>query len=218
MCDRHVIVLTVLFIPLAVALLVLHEAILLAIGDFLMVQDDLHPADVIHVIAGDDYRTDYAIHLYKQGYAKRIFFTGGWCVFHRYWHGQHAMERAQAQGVPAPAIAVDESPVSSTYSEALRLKEFAAQSEVPIYSVIVVSDAYHMRRARWTYRQVLGNQVDLQMAPVPFELTPYQRRWWTDEPSRKYVKEEYMKLLYYYARYGVGWQPLANWLASFDVD
>jgi len=37
------------------------------IGDFLVVEDDLRPADVIHIIAGDDYRTDYAIQLYQQG-------------------------------------------------------------------------------------------------------------------------------------------------------
>jgi len=43
------------------------DRILLAVGDFLVVQDELKPVDVIHVIAGDDYRTDYAIQLYKQG-------------------------------------------------------------------------------------------------------------------------------------------------------
>src|SRR6185369_3491184 len=60
-------------------LFLFREQWLIAIGNFLIVDDKLHPADVIHVIAGDDYRTDYAIQLYKQGYAKTIFFTGGWC-------------------------------------------------------------------------------------------------------------------------------------------
>ena len=71
------------------------EPILLAVGDFLVIQDRLQPADVIHVISGLDERTDYAIQLYKQGYGKTIFFTGGWCFFHGYYHGQHGAERAR---------------------------------------------------------------------------------------------------------------------------
>lgn len=35
------------------------ERILLAIGDFLMIQDELKPADVIHVTAGEINRVDY---------------------------------------------------------------------------------------------------------------------------------------------------------------
>ena len=133
-----------------------HEQILLAIGNFLVIRDELQPADAIHVIAGDDYRTDYGIELYKKGYGKLIFFTGGWCIFHHYYHGQHGKERSINQGVPIDAIAIDESKVTSTYSEAVRFKEFVAQSRVPIKSIIVVSDPYHMRRSRWTYQRGSG--------------------------------------------------------------
>jgi uncharacterized SAM-binding protein YcdF (DUF218 family) len=195
-----------------------HEPILLAIGDFLVVRDELQLADVIHVISGPDDRTDYAIQLYQQGYARHIFFTGGWCSFHNYYHGQHGRERALEQGVSAEAIAFDDSQVTSTYAEAVRLREFITQSQTPLRSVIVVSDPYHMRRARWTYRQVLGDQVRIQMAPVPFDRSPYQRRWWTDEGSRGYVKSEYLKIVYYYARYRLGLGPLKEWLASLDQE
>ncbi len=91
------------------------EAILRAIGAYLVVQDDLQPADVIHVIAGEDDRTDHAIQLYKQGYSRRILFTGGWCVFHQYYHGEHGRAVAMAQGVPDEAIAMDDTFVTSTY-------------------------------------------------------------------------------------------------------
>jgi hypothetical protein len=50
------------------------EQCLFRVGDFLIVQDALHPGEVIHVIAGEDYRTDYAIQLYRQGYEKTRFF------------------------------------------------------------------------------------------------------------------------------------------------
>jgi hypothetical protein len=68
-------------------------------------------------------------------------------------------------------------------------------------SVVVVSDPFHMRRARWAFRKVLNDRIELQMAPVPFELTPYQRTWRTDPESRSYVREEYEKFIYYIARY-----------------
>jgi uncharacterized SAM-binding protein YcdF (DUF218 family) len=203
---------------LGATLFLLSEHILSAIGDFLVVQDKLQPADVIHVIAGPDERTDYAIHLYQRGYAKTIFFTGGWCRFHNFFHGQHGRERALERGVPSKAIAIDDSPVTSTYSEVVRLKEFIDRGGRPLLSIIAVSDPYHMRRARWTYKQVMGDKVELRMAPVPLELSVDYRRWWTDRESRKMVKDEYAKIAYYYARYRFSWGWLKDWLASLDRD
>ena len=194
------------------------ESILSRIGDFLVVQDKLQPADVIHVIAGPDKYTDYAVQLYWQGYGKKIFFTGGWCQLHNAKHGERGRERASANGVPPQAIAVDESPVTSTYSEVVKLKEFIDRSEMPVRSVAVVTDPYHSRRARWTYRQVLGDKLALCVAPLPFELSQYQRRWWTNQESRRMVKDEYLKILYYYARYKFAWGWMKNCLASLDRD
>ncbi len=201
-----------------VLLLGVREPILLAVGDFLVIQDALQPADVIHVISGPEDRTDHAIQLYKQGYGNVIFFTGGWCTFHGYYHGQHGVERAEAQGIERQSIVIDESPVTSTYAEAVLLKEFIARSPTAVRSVIVVSDPPHMRRARWIYRQVVGPGVTLEMAPVPFGVSPYQRRWWADAKSRAYVRDEYLKLVYNYARYRLSWGPLQTWLASLDTE
>lgn len=193
------------------------EPILLAIGDFLVIQDQVQPADVIHVIAGRDHRTDYAIQLYKQGYGKQMFFTGGWCDEHGYYHGEWGRQRAVEQGVLLESIAIDDTGVTSTYAEVERLKVFVDQSPVPIDSIIVVSDPFHMRRARWAYHQVLGNAIRIEMAPVPFELSPYQRRWWTHWESKKMVIDEYKKIAYYYARYKFSWGPVKDWLASLDT-
>jgi uncharacterized SAM-binding protein YcdF (DUF218 family) len=201
---------------LLLTLVLTREPILFAIGDFLVVRDELQLADVIHVISGPDDRTDYAIQLYKEGYARQIFFTGGRCSFHNYYHGQHGRERALEQGIPPEAIAIDDSRVTSTYAEVSQLKEFITHSQAPVRSVIVVSDPHHMRRARWTYRHLLGDQVNVQMAPIPFDSSPYQRRWWTDGRSREYVKNEYLKIAYYYVRYQFGVGPVREWLAALD--
>jgi uncharacterized SAM-binding protein YcdF (DUF218 family) len=194
------------------ALMDFSQQIRMSIGDFLLIQDDLTRVDVIHVIAGDDYRTEYAIQLYKQGYASRLFFTGGWCVYHDYYHGQHALQLALAAGISRDAILYDDSPVLSTYDEALLLKKFLEVNRTSYKSVMVVSDPYHMRRTRWTYRHIFGNGYEIRMAPVPFEQTPFKQQWWTDAPSESYVRDEYKKLIYYFFRY----QLNIRWLAAFD--
>lgn len=201
---------------LGVVLFLAPPRILQAIGDHLVVQDDLQPADLILVLAGPGYRTDHAIQLYHQGYGARLFFTSG--SRPAVWgdHGERARARSLRQGVPAEAIVTDTGQVTSTYAEMVRLQEFIAQSPEPIRSVIVVSDPFHMRRAQWSARRVLGSDVRVQMAPVPFEMTPYERRWWADEASRHYVWDEYGKAAYYIARYQIGFKPLSEWLASFD--
>lgn len=203
-------------VVICLLLLLFREQWLMAIGDFLIVEDDLHPADVIHVIAGEDYRTDYAIQLYKQGYAKTIFFTGGWCTFHNYYHGAHGQAVSLSQGIPLEAIAYDESTVMSTYMEAERLKEWISKSPRPIHSVIVVSDPFHMRRAQWTYQKVLGKSIGVQMAPVSFQQTVYQPAWWTDRISQEYVWNEYEKYLYYLLRYQLSSGLFQKWLISMD--
>jgi uncharacterized SAM-binding protein YcdF (DUF218 family) len=193
-----------------------YENVLSFIGDFLIVEDELQPSDVIHVIAGPDYRSDYAIQLYKEGYARQIFFTGTWCAIHQVNHSEHGRDRALEQGVPSSAIAIDGTEIETTYSEAVRLKEYISASPTPIHSIIIVSDPYHMRRARWAYRKVLGDQIILQMAPVPFEQLPYPRHWWTDWESRKMVRDEYVKTVFYLLRYQLSWGALRDWLATFD--
>jgi uncharacterized SAM-binding protein YcdF (DUF218 family) len=205
-------------VVISLLLFLFREQWLMVIGNFLIVQDQLHPADVIHVIAGDDYRTDYAIHLYMKGYGKKLFFTGGWCDIHHYWHGEHARERALAQGIASDAIIIDDSRVLSTYMEAERLKEWMAKSPDPVRSIIVVSDPFHMRRARWTYQNLFGDSIKLFMEPVPFDFTPYRRVWWKDQASRENVKEEYTKSVYYILRYQLSRGELRKWLVSLDVN
>jgi uncharacterized SAM-binding protein YcdF (DUF218 family) len=214
--DSNLNIIAVCFVLLILLLTLFHEHWLSGIGNFLIVEDTLHPADVIHVIAGEDYRTEYALQLYEQGLGRTLFFTGGWCEIHHYKHGEHAQELSLGAGVPPEAIASDDSEVTSTYMEVERLKEWIQRSPSPIRSVIVVSDPFHMRRARWTYAKVLGDQIQLQMAPVPFDRTPYQRTWWKDRESRNNVREEYSKFVYYLFRYQYSKGLFKEWLVSLE--
>ncbi len=203
---------------LGLALFLVREPLLLSVGDFLVLQDELEPVDVIHVISGLDHRADYGIQLYRQGYGKWIFFTGGWCQYHQVNHAQHSRELAIQQGIPDSAIVTDEADINSTYAEVARLKEWIDKNPIHVRSVMVVSDPHHMWRSRWTYRRILGSRIKLIMAPVPFDTSPYQRRWWLDAQSRKMVKDEYLKIGYYFARYQISRGFLKDWLSTFDKE
>jgi len=214
-CVRRVVTLIVVLLVISGLLLmfsIFKEEIQSAIGKFLVVKDNLYPADAIHVIAGDDYRTEYAIQLYQQGFARKIFFTGGWCTQHGYYHGEHGLQIALAEGIPVEDIAYDDTAVLSTFDETILLKNYLDSNLPSAQSVIVVSDPFHMRRARWTNQMVFGNQLKMIMQPVPFDQTPFKQQWWTDSPSRAYVRDEYTKMIYYLFRYKLGW----NWLSFFD--
>lgn len=194
------------------------ERILLAIGNFLIIQDQLEPVDVIHVISGPDHRTAYGIQLYNEGYAKYLFFTGGWCAEIQGVHADRSRQQSLEQGIPASAIGSDSYQVTSTYQEVERLKVWIDQSQIPIRSIIVVSDPHHMRRARWVYKQQFGKDVKVIMAPVPFDQSPYLQRWWGDAASRTMVRDEYIKFVYYIVRYKLSWGPIKEWLASLDTE
>ena len=53
-------------VVLGMSLVFFGERRLRQIGDFLITPDTLRPADVIHVIAGEDFRMDHAFQLYME--------------------------------------------------------------------------------------------------------------------------------------------------------
>ncbi len=194
--------------------LIFYRQILNKVGSFLIIEDELMPVDVIHVIAGEDYRSEYAIDLYQLGLTKYIFFTGGWCKYHGYYHGAHGKELALYEGVPEEAIIYDDSVVKSTYDEILLLNHWVENNPENIKSIMIVSDPFHMRRAKWVTTKILGGDKHVLMAPVPFNQENLVENWWKEEISRKFVFDEYIKIIYYFFRY----QLSINWLARFDTE
>jgi hypothetical protein len=65
---------------------------------------------------------------------------------------------------------------------------------------------------------MLGPEIKIEMAPVPFDVTVYQRDWWKDTLSRKYVQEEYTKFIYYQLRYQYSSGKWKERLISLDTE
>ena len=173
------------------------ESILLAIGDFLVVQDTPHPVDLIHVLGGNQRRGEYAAELYRQGYARRLFFSGETPAAGQPVQPQYiSQSQALAQGVDPQAVIPFSSTATSTYDEAIELKQLL-EDHPAIQSVMIISDPYHMRRVCWTFQRISGSQAQLYFVPIPAQQSQVPRRWWQNRSARQTIGREYAKLLFY---------------------
>lgn len=173
----------------------------------LIVTDPLQPADIIFVLNGDvNTRPFLAAELFKQGLAGQIVIpreenspaveTG------LYPNGTDvSVQVMQNLGVPTGNITVIPvaGGVTSTRDEALILRHYVDQYS--LQRIIVVTNAFHTRRAQWIIEKALaGSDATLAMAAAPhwqFDET----NWWQDERGLLTLANEYIKLVYYFVKY-----------------
>jgi uncharacterized SAM-binding protein YcdF (DUF218 family) len=158
---------------------------------FLTPDDDLQVADAILVFSGDpDYeRTLEAVHLYHLGYGRYLVFSG------RGGPGDSAQSMAavaRLHGVPDQAI-LEDGRATNTYQNVLFVRELLAR--VHVRKLILVTSAYHQRRAYLVAHHVLRDVVLINHAAAQSRRTP--REWWRDPAARATVAREYMKLAGY---------------------
>jgi len=169
-------------------------------------------AEAVAVLAGSSTyveRARRAAEVFGEGRAPRVLLTddgqrGGWSREEE--RNPLFVERAagelRARGVPADKIEVVPGTVSSTYEEALRLREYAAARG--LRTLLVVTSAYQVRRARWTFEKVFagsGVAVSFEAVP-PGDETPPPLTWWLHPQGWRVVAGEYLKMGYYLARLG----------------
>ncbi|HKQ52307.1 MAG TPA: YdcF family protein [Pyrinomonadaceae bacterium] len=177
----------------------------------LVVSAELPRADSIVVLAGSSTyreRTRLAAELFREGRAPRIVLTndnlrGGWS--NELQRNPLFVERAAAElrgaGVPSEAIEMLPQVVSSTHDEALVLREHAETEG--LRSLLLVTSAYHSRRALRTFRKVFeGSGITIGLVSVPpGDETPPASTWWLHARGWQVVAGEYVKLVYYRLRY-----------------
>lgn len=103
------------------------------------------------------------------------------------------------RGVPGGDILLLGRNNRSTYDEAVALAEFLASA--PDARVLVVTNHYHTRRARWIFSQVLGEQM-AQVAFVSAPTEEFQRdTWWQSDRGFSAIVGENLKFGFYLFRY-----------------
>ena len=179
----------------------------------LIIEKTLDKADAILVLGGSSTyieRTQKAAELFKKGVVPRIFLTddgeqAGWSKIEK--RNPPYVELARnsliAQGVPPENIEILEPQVTGTIYEARILSEKA--KSVNLKSVLIVTSAYHTRRAFSTIQRIfIENNQPIELgivSPPTGEQTPPPFSWWLSANGWNFVAGEYVKSFGYWVYY-----------------
>jgi uncharacterized SAM-binding protein YcdF (DUF218 family) len=178
---------------------------------FLITEAPLEKADVIVVLGGSanyQERAREAARLLLDGRSQRILITndnmrGPWSQAEQRnpFFNERTREEITSAGVPAEKVELLTQPVSSTYEEAQLVRQYA--SDRGLQSVLIVTSAYHSRRALWTFSRVFRDTpVRVGLIRVnPGDETPPPATWWLTARGWRWVPTEYVKMIYYVVKY-----------------
>lgn len=167
----------------------------------------LERADAIVLLSGSSVLKERAAHaaeLYRAGRSAKIILTndgfrGSWSNVEQRnpFYYESTLSELTRAGVPRDAIEVLMPQVSSTQDEALLLRKHA--EEKSLQTVLVVTSAYHSRRALFTFRHVFrGTNIRIGMDPAETGWqTPAPATWWLHLRGWRSVPLEYSKIIYY---------------------
>lgn len=189
-------------------LLVLWPPSAWAAATFLIVHEPIDKSDAIVVLSGSATyreRAKHAAELFNAGRSNRIVLTNdnlksGWSQAAQrnpYYH-ELAKEELRRVGVPDKNIETMMVPIVGTHDEALKLKHYCERQD--LNSIVVVTSAYHSRRALWTFRKVFSDtqkRVGIDPAAAGIE-TPSPSTWWLHRFGWDLVPGEYVKIVGYW--------------------
>jgi uncharacterized SAM-binding protein YcdF (DUF218 family) len=156
-------------------------------------RDTARPASAIVVLGAAQYvgrpspvlkaRIDHAISLWRQGFAPRIIFTGGFGDRDTTSEAAVGQQYAIERGVPPRAILIENS--GRTTAESLQQVAFLMQAE-PTRDIILVSDPFHMLRL-----SILARRFGMTPYTSPTRTSPISL---SRRESWKYVLAESIKV------------------------
>jgi uncharacterized SAM-binding protein YcdF (DUF218 family) len=178
-----------------------HPFILAAAGKFIYQKDELKPADVIVILAGEDKeRVEYGTYLFREEWARknRIIMAGGPLVWKYSW-ASLMKEHAEYLGIPGKYVLLEDK--SRTTEENAKYTKPILQKHA-YKSLILVTSPYHSKRAAAIFRKVMGSEITVISAPVENSWFKFSD-WWKRKRDRSEVLNEYSKFLWLWI-FGVG--------------
>lgn len=186
-----ILILTVLMLVLFYAG---HAFLLIKAGEYLYHKDELKPADVIVILAGEEReRVEYGAKLFKEGWSRKdsIIMSGGPAVWKYTW-ASLMKEHAVHLGVPAKAIIVQDQ--SRTTEEDLKYTKELLE-KYKFKSILLVTSPYHSKRALTIFKKGLGKEIKIISSPVENSWFTFDE-WWKRRRDRSFVLNEYSKFLW----------------------
>jgi uncharacterized SAM-binding protein YcdF (DUF218 family) len=178
--------------------------ILDAYARWFIVEDPVARADaVVALSGGDGERLHASIDLYNDGKAGCLLLVGPDVPLLKVYTGEDSLTQGEAKrriavrhGVPE-SLAIVSLGATSTWEEAqTTLAEARARGWT---SITLVTDPFHTRRARATFRKTFhGQPVRIAVYHLPVDQSQYNpKRWWTRERDLMAVTTETIKMVFY---------------------
>ena len=189
------------------------EPVLCKVYDFLNIGKAPKPADCIFVLAGRQERKVFGIHLWQQGFAPELILSIGPFEWRKFYQlgltGDGGLKAMVDQTPPVRRhffVRMNVKDAScqwiqpgwlGTWREARALDALLAEDSIG--SLMVISDAVHLRRVAVAFRRAFrGRRLHLNFVAVSGAGLPAERHsWWRQRDSRTYVLKELFKYLAY---------------------
>ena len=153
-------------------------------------------ADAIVAVSGGDTsaRTKEAIYLYEQGWADRLIFSGAAQDKSGPSNAAVMRDDAISAGVPASVITIEEQG-ETTKQNADKTQQLLEEKDIKI--VILVTSAYHQRRAGLEFSERSDGKVAIVNHPVASDRQ--WSAWWWLTPGGWYLAiGEFIKIIMFY--------------------
>lgn len=154
------------------------------------------PADAIVVVSGGDTnaRVQEGVRLFKLGWGKQLIFSGAAADETGLSNALAMKNYAVKLGVSEAFISIEE--FSRTTAEnALNTSRYIKQNNIS--RVILVTSAYHQRRASLEFGRRLGDAVTVINKPVPRD-RQWSAYWWTTPVGWWLAGGELIKIAVFY--------------------
>ena len=185
------------------AIYVFRFDILMGMGNFLVVENSLESADIIFLLTGGvDSRPFHAEKIYDLGLAPKIVISQAElspAVEMGIYLGstKAAVSIMKQLDIPDSNIVVIDFPggVTSTRDEAKALQAYVEKKSIK--KVIIVTNEFHSRRARFIFKKQFKNRS----VKIIFSNAPHHKfdetNWWKHEAGLITYLNEYLKLIHY---------------------
>ncbi|AKM80300.1 TPA: YdcF family protein [Candidatus Saccharibacteria bacterium] len=159
-------------------------------------QGDCKKVDAIVAVSGGDTqaRTRMAIQLYKNGWADKLVFSGAALDKTGPSNAEAMRRQAIAADIPDHVIIIEET-AETTKQNAENAKDVFDKNG--IQSVILVTSAYHQRRAGLEFAKRASNEIKIVNHPVKSD-NQWSDLWWLTPGGWWLASSEFFKIIVFY--------------------
>lgn len=175
------------------------------ITDFVFVQTEIQPADII-LVPGGSYpqQIEKAAELYHQGMAPYILPSGGYNSYINEVEWVYMRRIALELGIPEDAI-LKEDQAKNTFDNAIYSWEVIKSMKIKVKSAIMVCKGQHSRRALLSYQTAFPQEIKFMVTTVMDDRVISEENWFLKEEKIKLVMIEVEKIGRYFGHHIPNW-------------